>query len=199
MTKFLLFFTLFITSSCSIQLTKKKTMEKFNLTEFKNKSINSDSGHFFKTTKNDTVVEMRETKDAFTKDTYKINSPFKNTKVFYKDNLNLKAEWNRFYMVSVGILKKYDKNGTLIEEKDLDVVEKRNFSIYQLIKKMNEDFNIDLTDMEKIGVSTSYIPEYGYCYIINVLNYKAPGLHRQIMIDVNRGEIQSDEIVSFKK
>jgi len=181
------------------QVKKNSDIEKFDLAEFESKSIGIPSTRSLRMIKNDTIIEMSETGDVFIKDTYQLNSPFINSKSFYKDNLSLKADWNRFYLVPYGILKKYDKQGILIEEKDLDAVEKRTFSIYQLIKKMNEDFNIDLTNTKRIGISTTYHAIYGYCYMINVFDYKAPGLHRQMMIDAKIGKTHLDEIISFIK
>ena len=204
MKKLLVGVLILIYSSCKTlsdnnNIKNRKKMEKINVKEFKTKGIESESGSSFKMVKNDTIEEMNELEDIFIKYTYKINSPYKNTKVYYKDNLTLKEEGNSFYMIPVGISKKYDKKGKIVEEKNLDEINGRIFSVEQLIDKMKKKFDINLTDVSKIGASIRYDPRYGYNYVILVRNYEKPGFHREFKVDVKNGEVLSDMIVTFRK
>lgn len=175
----------------------KKNMEKFNIQKYINKDLKINE--IYKEKKNDSVVEITELEDSFTQNTRVINSPFQNRKVYFKTNLSLKTESNYFYMVPIGISKKYDENGNIIEQKNWDELEKRNFSIQQLIDKMSNDFNIDLSDESKCGLRTAYDPRFGYYYEIMIRNYDLQNKYRKIHINTTTGEIISDNIVGLKK
>lgn len=174
-----------------------ENMEKLNLKEFRNKDLKINE--VYKEKKNDSVIEITELEDSFIKNTKVINSPFENNKSYYKTSLSLKAESNYFYMIPIGISKKYDENGNIIEQKNWDELEKRAFSIQQLISKMNNDFNIDLTDQDKCGLRTAYDPRHGYYYDVMIRNSDLPNRYRQIQIKTTTGEMISDSIVGLKK
>lgn len=177
--------------------TKLENIEKFNIKEFKNNKLKLNE--VYKEIRNDSVIEIAEFNDSFIKYIKKVNSPFQNRKTYYKTSLSLKAESNYFYMIPVGISKKYDENGNLIKQKNWDEIERRAFSIQQLINKMDNDFNIDLTDESKCGLSTVFDPRYGYYYDIIIQNHHSQNRYRNIQINTTTGETISDSIVSLIK
>ena len=177
--------------------TKLENIEKFNIKEFKNYKLKLNE--IYKEKRNDSVVEIAEFNDSFIKYIRKVNSPFQNRKTYYKTSLSLKAESNYFYMIPVGISKKNDENGNLIEQKNWDEIERRAFSIQQLINKMDNDFNIDLTDVNRCGLSTEFDPRYGYYYVVMIRNFDSHGRPREIHINVKTGEVMSDEFITLKK
>lgn len=182
--------------SCKSQVSKKlnnhKT-EKFNINKFNNKKTGND---FFETTK-DSTSRMMETNDGFYKYSNALNSPYEIRKVYYKETLNVKIETTYFYSIPIGIYKVYDKKGVLTTEKKLDIY---NFSIPALIKKMKNDFNIDLLDTYGKGVLIGGENNKSVYLISILIDTKAPKRgSREIKIDAMNGELISDKIVEYKE
>lgn len=199
--KFIIVALTLIITSCSTTIRKNgannltdKTMEKFDIREFKNKNIKDDE--IYSEIKNDTVTEIGELNDIYLKNTHKLNSSFVNKKTYYKDNYQLKAEVNYFHMFPIGISKKYDLDGKVIETKNWD--EKYSFSVDELIDKMKNDFGFDLINTSNIGVDRYYDDKI-YIYRIIIPQIDMLSRVREIKIDGSNGNIISDTIIDLQK
>ncbi len=192
----MLIFIISCKSQNNINQNNNNKMETFKIKEIKNKfKLNEDISEVKKNTE-----FIYSERDDIYRVTSKIkNSPFVNNKVFYKNSMSLKAEGNSFYMIPIGISIEYDETGNVIEEKNWDEFEGRTFSIQQLINKMNNDFNIDLTDVNRCGLNTEFDPRYGYYYVVMIRNFDSHGRPREIHINVKTGEVMSDEFITLKK
>ena len=156
-------------------------------------------GESFQVTENDSVIETIVLHNAVQISRKRVASPYQNTRVYYKDTRTLKADVNYFHRIPIGIGRKYDSKGKIIEEKDWDKAEARTFTISMLISKMKDDFNIDLLNTTRIGVDTSYLTGIGYTYVIHVLRTSIHGNHRRIVVDATTGEVLADEVPKFIK
>lgn len=201
-TKFIILVaTTLIITSCGTTIRKNdtnnlthKTMEKFNILEFKNKNIKASE--VYSEIKNDTVIEIGELNDIYLKNTRILNSSYINKKTYYKDNYQLKAEVNYFHMFPIGISKKYDPDGKVIETKNWD--EKYTFSVTELIDKMKNDFGFDLTKVSNIGVDR-YFDNNIYIYRIIIPQIDLISRVREIKVDGSSGNIISDAIINLQK
>lgn len=184
-------------SSCKSQINNnlKKTnpMEKFNIDSFNLKKNNNE----FVETKNDTLTRLAEFNDGYFKYTNRIDNPFQDRKVFFKDNQNIKIQATYFYDIPIGIYKIFDKNGNVLEEKNFDIV--YNFSTAQLITKMTNEFNVDLLNTKNKGVSL-IAEDNKPVYLISLLLGSNPkGDTREVKIDAMNGQLISDEIKKYEE
>lgn len=186
--------TFYIYPQDSINHLTNKTMEKFDIEKFK--SITMKGVKRYSEIKNDTIVEMADLNDVYSKNTRTINSPYINKKTYYKDNYQLKAEVNYFYMFPIGIGKKYDSEGNVIETKNWDV--KYPFSVDQLIDKMKNDFDIDLIKTSNIGVAR-YFDNNIYIYSVIIPYQGYTNEVREIKLNGSNGDVISDRIKYLQK
>ncbi|MGV3458955.1 MAG: PepSY domain-containing protein [Flavobacterium sp.] len=147
--------------------------------------------------KGDTLVERYELPDAFVQTSYRLKSPFKKKKSFYKDNLQLKTEANFFYGLMVGVAKQYNTKGEVVEQRDWDKC--CPFSVPALISKLKTEFNIDLEDeTDKNAVRAG--DDDRWIYIVTIrLAGNPEGKVRQIKIDAASGATLEDKVSSYEK
>lgn len=187
-------------ASCSTTLRDTKNnlnnykMNKFDIEKFKSQKVNINEK--YTEVYNDTIIEVAEYADRFIKNTRGVNSPIENRKVYDKKNYSLIAEVNYFHKFPVGISRKYDSEGQIIEEKNQD--EKYDFSVDELINKMKNEFNIDLRKFDDVGVDRRY-EEPDYIYVIILPSNKLINSVREIKINGANGNLISDSIVILKK
>lgn len=168
-------------------------MEKINLKKFQNKELVLNK--LYKEEVNDTVIEYGIFGNEIIENISYKENPYNVKKTYYKSNNQLKAESEYFYRVPINVSKKYDENGKLLEEKKWEKVEKRTFSIENLIQKMKDDFNIDLLKNKDVGVSCSGSP---LAYVIGI-HPQHTTFFRLIKINAHTGELISDETLEYEK
>jgi hypothetical protein len=190
--KLLLLFVLTATVYCGAQTIVSP--EKFHLRKLKengkivdNRTI--DEKH--------TISMVGKTNDGYFEHIYYKTNPYGEKKAYFK-NRSLKTKVKLFYMVPIGVQNIFDENGILVSSKNYD--EERKFSIDQLIDKMKAEFNVDfLTDSYQKGVEMSVTMDNKQYYDVVLHNYYSEGIHRNIGIDVNNGEILKDKKLVYKK
>jgi hypothetical protein len=191
---------LLLITSCSTALkgiknnVTDKKIEKFNITEFRNKKIEINQKHT--EIKQDTIIEIAELNDKFIKNTRVADSPIEIRKTYYKENYVLKAEATYFHKFPVGISRKYDSKGKVIEEKDQDA--NYNFSVEALIIKMRSEFGIDIAKLDSVGVDRRYEGSE-YTYVVAIPQIDPISSMREIKISGNTGNLISDQIVILHK
>ena len=174
--------------SCKTLSQNNIKMEKIDIKTFKNQELQLNKTYTDKV--KDTIIEYGIRDDHFVKNTMVKGSPYFTKKTYYRSNLQLKAKANYFYSIPVGISEKYDEKGKLIEKINWDVLNKHSFSIEDLIVKMKKEFDIDLLQAEKVGVG---LDDGHYMIIINGVT------QRVVKIDVQTGELISDETLEYEK
>lgn len=122
----------------------------------------------------------------------KEGSPYKNHNTYYLSNYHLRSETTLFYNISFGIAKRYDENGKLKEETDMDkIYGPRTFSFEDLIKKIKDKCEIDLLDNSRNnGVSVNWNSEQKQYIVTKFISYTR---FRDITVDGQTGAIISDE------
>lgn len=182
--------------NCKTLDQNNKNMEKIDLKKFKNKNILVN--HTYREETDDTIVEYElyayGDRDIISVNTYKKDSPYYTKKTYYRSNNQLMAESSYFYRTPIGISKKYDEKGNLTEEIDWAKLEKRTFSIDDLIKKMKDEFDIDLLNPKNKEVSRGGNPTT-YYYSVAVKKSDQAPFFRLIEINVQTGELISDKII----
>lgn len=170
-----------------------KTMEKFEKNKYGELTLDPEFIH----SKNDTSYLSRDKKiriisedETIQVEEKEIDSPYELTKSYYTKNNQLKLSINKFYSLSYGFLREYDENGNLIKEKDLD--KNYKFSINDLIKKMKNEFGIDITDINK----TQDVYRYSLnkkvdkaFYEVSIKSEIGGEVLKQFLIDGNTGKL----------
>ena len=174
--------------SCKTLSQNNIKMEKIDIKTFKNQELQLNKTYTDKV--KDTIIEYGLRDDYFIKNTIVERSSYFTKKTYYRNNLQLKTKANYFYSIPVGISEKYDEKGNLIEKINWDELNKRTFSIEDLIVKMKKEFDIDLEQSKKIGVG---IDASHYIIIVNGVT------QRIIKINAQTGEVISDETVEYEK
>lgn len=144
---------------------------------------------------NDTLFTLTETKVNYVFKAKPVNKNFQKISSYYKKTFTLKSENLRFKGINIGIEKKYNKNGNLIEKKNYDKGFE-NFTINDFILIVDKKLKIDLNkDTEGVsvsryveGVSNINRPEY-HIHIYDKSSYKM----RTIIINGNTRSIISDK------
>ncbi|MDR2206350.1 MAG: hypothetical protein LBE36_09395 [Flavobacteriaceae bacterium] len=195
-------------------------IETLDMSEFKNQELELNKRYTDEI--GDTIIEYGWYKhgsdnyrDIIDKRIYIKGSPYWTAKTYYKTNYQLRSEVTFFYRVNTGISKKYDENGNIVEEQDHEngiakkydesgniiaetdysKAQKRIFTIEDLIKKMKKEFDIDLLDSSKSGVGVD-IGGNPFAYSIAISLYP---FMRLIKINVNTGQLISDETLGYEK
>lgn len=191
--------------SCKTMNQNNKKMEKINIKEFRIQKFQLNET--YKDEVKDTIIEYGVRDDHFIKNTMVKGSPYYTKKTYYRSNLQLKASTSYFYSIPIGISEKYDEKGDLIEKVDWGESKKINFSIEKLIRKMKEEFEIDLLVPKNIGVAFGKMDAHDKTQLDsknNVLAYMVT-IHlenhqgiRVIKIDAQTGETISDDILQYE-
>ncbi len=169
-------------------------MEKFNIEEFRAKKVQINQ--MYSEVKNDSIIETAEFDDSFVKYAKSLNNPLQNRKVYNKETYSIMAEANYFFKFPVGISKKYNDKGEVIETKNWE--ENYKFSVDNLMNKMESEFKIDLATIKDVGVDRRFESEK-YIYFVMIPTHDLVGSMREIKIDGNTGNTISDEIIRLIK
>ncbi|GEM_PF-2248048 len=122
----------------------------------------------------------------------KVGSAYENRNSYHLSNYTLEGEWKAFHNINYGIAKLYDEQGHLIKEIDMDqMFGPRIFSFEELIKKMNNEYEIDLqTTNRKNSAYVQWNNEQKQYKVIAAISYVT---FRVITIDGQTGDIISDK------
>lgn len=188
------FFLLFLMFIINYSAQNKVSMEKFDIEKLKehneilNERIINDKSN---------IIKLGVTGEGYYEFKYSENNPYAEKKSYYK-SLNLKSEGSLFYEIPVGKYRIYSETGDLISEKNYDL--QRDFSVNDLIKKMQIEFSTDLlSDINNNGVSLTITPDHKTSYQVVLKNYYSQNIHRLISIDAHDGKVIKDERLSYKK
>lgn len=174
--------------SCKTMSQINNKMEKINLKEFKSQELQLNKTYIDEV--RDTIIEYGVRDDYFIKNIIVKGSPYYTKKTYYRSNFQLKAKASYFYSIPVGISEKYDEKGNLIKKVDWDKIEKRTFSIENLVEKMKKEFNIDLLNSKDLGLA------FGSNHYLIIIN---DDMQRVIKINAQTGELISDETSQYEK
>jgi hypothetical protein len=163
MKKIIVVCLLVLINSCSSQKIKnnfkKNTMEYFDINKYKDWEIDtkySPTGKDKYLKKGEERISIEYFNDAVQIELNTINSPYYKFKKFSLKTNRLLLIGTEFYDIHVGIWESYDETGQLIKKIDYDKPYK--FSIEDLIKKMKNEYDIDLLDV-KHAISISRYEE----------------------------------------
>jgi hypothetical protein len=123
----------------------------------------------------------------------KPKSSFKTFDIYDKAG-NLTASGNLFYDVEIGNIMTYDLNGRIISQTNEDA--EYPFSVNQLIKKIRNDFKIDIAVTDPnifVDRNIEEHPNHTPTYIVSIK--KTNFTFREIRINGTTGALISDEIV----
>ena len=167
-------------------------MEKFDIEKFK--KIKLIAGEAFVTEDNN-FVTLSENEENFQQDIIKSNSPIQQSKLFYKDTLSLKKEAEFFQGFAIGVHKRYDEKGELIEEIDHDLP--FTFSLEDVRQKILSEFGKDIMDAGlRFGISRSTNPAPHYIVVIPLTNLPK-GESKLLKINGETGEVAAVQILRF--
>jgi hypothetical protein len=125
------------------------------------------------------------------------DSPYQSTKLYSQKTLFLLKEQQEFYDFCFGITKVYTEEGLLINTINCD--QKYNFSVGELIKKIETEYGIDLNNRKtgRYGLSRVYIREK-YCYQLFIgVTLNPKGATRIVVIDGNTGKTLSNTVAEY--
>jgi hypothetical protein len=153
MKKIIVLCLLVLINSCSSQKIKnnlkENTMEYFDINKYKDWEIDtkySPTGKDKYLKKGEERISIEYFNDAVQIELNTINSPYYKFKKFSLKTNRLLLIGTEFYDIHVGIWESYDETGQLIKKIDYDKPYK--FSIEDLIKKMKNEYDIDLLDVK---------------------------------------------------
>ncbi len=126
------------------------------------------------------------------------NNRFGITKTYSRKDFSLLTECTTFSGKNIGILKRYDSIGQVVEinlDKDYD------FSIEELIKKVEKEYKLNINKISNIGFDRRFVIENNkgkYCYIILFPNAIHNG-YRQLTFDGQNGNLIEDKSGYFEE
>lgn len=184
--------SLIFLNSCNAQKINK--MEKFDL----NLLANNFTNEKIVTIKNDEKIRrIGENENFYFEIDSSSNSPYQEKKYYSKRTLNLISIGKYFYGIPIGIHTTYDDEGNKIVEKDME--NDKNFTIKQLIDKVDSEFKLDLLNATDKGISMGSVGNI-LVYEIKIQkknNFIEP--IRVIKISAIDGETISDQKFNFEK
>lgn len=137
---------------------KTTNMRKFDLEAFEKHKTGNDTFCRYKTINNngDSIeIYLEDNKDAYLEYISYINTPLKEKFTYSKRTLNMISEIETFYNCAIGVKKEYDEKGELIKITDNDKPYK--FSWQDLVKKMKEEYDIELMDIKEQIKKKNYV------------------------------------------
>ncbi len=160
MYKLIIISLLFNIIGCKSQETKQKLMnnidndmEYFDIKKFDENKKNGE--YYFKTNDGTEVRQIGPLNDKTYNEIGKNStSKYGYFKIFHP-NLRLKEIGKEFFNMPVGTNKVYDENGKLIKETNRDLP--YNFSIQDLINKMQKEYKIDILDIKQTKSVFRYV------------------------------------------
>lgn len=206
---------IFCVSSCQSQIKnslkiKNKKMEYFNINNYKDlpadSMYESSDTDLYYLLGNDKKIRIFFYKETIQVEESSTTSPYKTIKVYSNKNKILLAQGKEFYNIPLDIEKEYDENGKLIKE--IDHEKPYKFSIEDLVKKMNDEYKVDLMNPlpgisanryvdKSVSIYEVLVPQNSP-YIIKV--YKFNGTTGDLLlIKLSNGMDRKVEIIFEKK
>lgn len=177
--------------SCNMQ--KNNKMEKFDVTllsdSLKTKEIINQGENKIK--------KIGENENNYFEINYYLDSPYVDKKSFSKKSLLLKSTGKYFYGVPIGIHIEYDEKGKIIKEKDMG--KSLKFSPESLIKKVKDNYKIDLLNPKDKGIIVGALNKVPVYEITLQEKNKFNSPLRIIKISAIDGTVISDDEVNYKK
>lgn len=179
-----------LTINCKAQINTTKS-EKFDLELFNNNKTKSNE---YRYTEKGTEILLSETQDNYLKITSKIDENFTNHYLFDKKELSLSAEQQFFLNIPVGHYITYNDKGEVLQKQ-----EPKNlypFTIYQLIDKMKNDFNLDINKkIKRLTIGVNHDEKNNPYYFVRYpTNDTSGNSYRFIKIDAISGAFISENI-----
>ena len=185
----------YLVLSCSplSQAQEDKIMERFDIETF---NRNKSGYSWIHTLQDGSKVWEREIHGkGYQTETTVPNSAYTDIKVFNYDG-NLIATFLNFYNINIGVSKEYDGKGNVTKQYNQE--EKFSFSIDDLVKKMHDEFNVDIADTQKTktirrGLAIingkeiplysvyNFFPEPGEKYIHKLMGYVIDGTTGEVL------------------
>lgn len=157
MKKIILICLIFTLYNCKSQvfkndtiIIKKDTVEYFNENKYKDWKFNEEysSSNDKRYTKGNYWARILFYNGEYTEEIQDITTHYTTYKYFHK-NSTLKTSVIKFYGFPIGTSNEHDENGKLVKETNWDKDYK--LSIEELGKKMKEEYNVDIMDINKIS------------------------------------------------
>lgn len=173
------------------QIKKITVMKKIDSTYLKKIKEFNTQNEKLQLTQNDTIIELKDQGKTYFESKRKKDESFSNYTIYDKKNSMMIKSGTHFYNCPVGIYKKYNEKGELIEEINRD--ENFTFSIYSLIEKIKKTYDINLNDGKQSRSINRGIDDqtgkliYKIKYDINAID----GNFKYLIIDAKNGEIIS--------
>lgn len=186
----------FILLGCNRNVNESQTkdnliiMKKFDIENFKK---NTKSGKTEKQCEfiiGDSIFKCRELENSFYEEAKKKNENLKLVSNYYKTTKTLKNSGSSFYSIVFGVSKFYNEQGELIDEINYD--ENFSFSVYDLINKIKDVYDIDLKNTTKIANVIRGFDKSNNKFYYNILFKKSEGQEENtkfITVDGQTGEI----------
>lgn len=160
MKNIILIFALFLFYDCNAQKPKKTkdAIQYYNLNQYKDweydpewcwpqEPCSRENSYFYLMKGNERVRVWSDDEIIKVEKTNKI-TPYNFHKSYSSKNKALVSEWIEFYRAFTGIDKQYKEDGSLILETDQDKPYK--FSIEDMVKKIKEEYNIDILNKKNV-------------------------------------------------
>nr|WP_294942771.1 hypothetical protein [uncultured Mucilaginibacter sp.] len=163
----------------------KATFNKYELLK-RNKSAQFMSKDGF-------LISFIELDSVYQIEKQRPTSPFKTVKVYDKAG-NLTVSGYLFYDISIGKTTLYDLNGNILSQTNENA--EYAFSVTQLIKKIRNDFKIDISVIDpdiSVDQNIEDHPTPTPTYIIRIK--KANFMFRELLINGTTGVLISDKVI----
>ncbi|UFH35062.1 hypothetical protein [Flavobacterium acetivorans] len=142
--------------------------------------------------KNDTFIELKDQGETYFESKRKSSESISNFIIYDKKNNLMIKSGTYFYNSPIGIYRKYNEKGEILEEINKD--EGFSFSVYDLIEKIKLTHNVNLND-GKLDRSVHRGVDNKSGKLIHEINYDInvnKGDFKYIKIDAKTGEILSE-------
>lgn len=186
---------LWLSVGCKAQELNNKP-EYFDFANYKNLIVDEEFSSNIHFKENDRKINIQISKNYIAVIETNINNRYGITKTFSSQNHKLLTVCNTFCGESIGILKRFEPNGEIVE---VDLDKQYPYTTQQLTKRLRTDFMIDIND-KNIGFRKSFINVNGnaqYCYEIVVIS--SNGNARKLILSSVNGDLISDEPLKFEK
>lgn len=197
MLRFIISAALFIhITGCKSQIqnnsnVKNDTMEFFNIRNFQENQIGNEYNF---TLEDGTKIRQIDFGNYYAEDIKYTDSPYEIRKAYYKNNGFLWVKGKKFYGFEIGIWREYNPAGELTKETDYNKPYK--FSVEDLIKKMKDEYHIDILHNSLHIYISRYTNELGakYDVCIHLKENKYSDM-KCFIIDGTTGKTISENIV----
>ncbi|KUJ60507.1 hypothetical protein AR687_17190 [Flavobacteriaceae bacterium CRH] len=172
-------------------------MEHFDIGKFEKLPTNPETGLLILENGDETYYLKGANNQGYIERIEKKNTPFTIVKVFH-ENRSLLTKGEEFYSFRIGSYKEYDDIGNLTKEINYD--QDYKFSIYDLAKKMKEEYKIDILKKSPwFKVMRDKIDSVVIYKIMIYINENKYSNTKNFNIDGTTGKIISEKILSYPK